>query len=388
MSMNGHKRVVSGLALAMVLAAAMLAPGCLTGPESQPAPTFSMKVIGGRQTASAGDNLTFIVLVKNNQPLTDSAALTVSFMPAGWAVSLSNATLEFTSRGYRSVFVTVNTTAGSPPGSYEVKLRATSALKSSNTGSATLKTRLVVATRTTDVVSFGNNLQVDYIGYLSDHTVFDTSVREVGSQLAIPKAPMFQSPVENQYQPLAFQQGKGQMIKGFDSGVLGMQVGQSRTLRIEPKDGYGIFETVRIDLTESFPMMRNITPLCFTQTYGEEAELNKVVVEPFWGWQVHVLAVSVGAVTVLTLPEPNQVSMPYGWESKVIEVNGSADGGAGRITVRHYPAAGVNATYHAMPAQLTAMTSSYAELTYNKGATTNALALEVLYFSVKIVSLM
>jgi len=376
------------LALAMVLAAAVLAPGCLTGPEAQPTPTFSMKVIGGRQTASAGDNLTFIVLMKNNQPAPDTAAVAVSFMPAGWAVSLSNTTFEFTSLGYRAVYVIVNTTAGSPPGSYEVKLRASSALKSSNTGSATLKVKLVTATRTTDIVSYGNNLQVDYIGYLSDYTVFDTSVREVGSQLAIPKAPMFQSPVENQYQPLAFQQGQGQMIKGFDSGVLGMQVGQSRTLRIEPKDGYGLFETVRINLTESFPMVRNISPLCFTETFGEEPEPNKVVVEPFWGWQVHVLAVSPTAVTVLTLPEPNQVSTPYGWESKVIEVNGTADGGDGRITVRHYPAAGVNATYRAMPAQLTAMTSSYVELTYNIGATKNALALEVLYFSVKIVSLM
>lgn len=30
-----------------------------------------------------------------------------------------------------------------------------------------------------------------------------------------------------------------QMIKGFDLGVTGLAVGQKRSVKVEPKDGYG-----------------------------------------------------------------------------------------------------------------------------------------------------
>jgi peptidylprolyl isomerase len=40
-------------------------------------------------------------------------------------------------------------------------------------------------------------------------------------------------------EPLEFTVGAGQMIKGFDSALPGMNVGDKKTIRIEPKDGYG-----------------------------------------------------------------------------------------------------------------------------------------------------
>jgi hypothetical protein len=126
--------------------------------------------------------------------------------------------------------------------------------------------------------------------------------------------------------------------------------------------------------------------LNFTSAYGEEPVLNKVVTEPYWDWQVHVLAQDSDNVTVLTLPRTDQVSRPYGWDTKVLSINGSADGGAGRITVRHYPTAGVNATYQGSAAKITSMTSSIVELTYNT-ASSNPLATRVLFFSVRIVSI-
>lgn len=38
---------------------------------------------------------------------------------------------------------------------------------------------------------------------------------------------------------LTFQVGSGQMIAGFDSGVVGMQVGEKKKIEIAPEDGYG-----------------------------------------------------------------------------------------------------------------------------------------------------
>jgi peptidylprolyl isomerase len=39
--------------------------------------------------------------------------------------------------------------------------------------------------------------------------------------------------------PLEFTVGAGQMIRGFDSALPGMNVGEKKTIRIEPKDAYG-----------------------------------------------------------------------------------------------------------------------------------------------------
>ena len=384
MSLKISKRTCLSLAAAAALVCVAMASGCLNGNQVQPVPAFSMKVIGGAQKAAAGDNLTFIVKMTNNRAEPDNATLSVSLMPADWSVTLSNATYEFTSKGIRALFVCVTIPPNTPARSYDVKIRATSGAKASATGSAVIHVQVVTPGR--DIVEAGSNVKVDYTGYLSDFSVFDSSVKAVGSDLGIPKSAQFNAPTDNAYSPLGFQVGKGQMIKGFDAGVMGMMKGQSRTIRVEPVDGYGMFSTVNINITETFPMVHNISLANFTSTYGEEPVLNKVVTEPYWGWRVHVLAITPEHVTLLTLPLADQISQPYGWDSKVLDINGTADGGAGRITVRHYPTAGVNATYKGSAARIASMSSTIVELSYNT-ASSNPLATQVLFFSVRIVSI-
>jgi peptidylprolyl isomerase len=59
---------------------------------------------------------------------------------------------------------------------------------------------------------------VHYTGRLTDGTQFDSSVGR---------------------EPLEFTVGAGQMIKGFDTGVRGMAVGEKKTIEIAPQDAYG-----------------------------------------------------------------------------------------------------------------------------------------------------
>ena len=61
---------------------------------------------------------------------------------------------------------------------------------------------------------------VDYTGKLQDGTVFDSSQR-IGQE------------------PLRFTLGVGQVIDGWDQGVIGMKVGGQRKLIIPPELGYG-----------------------------------------------------------------------------------------------------------------------------------------------------
>lgn len=68
-------------------------------------------------------------------------------------------------------------------------------------------------------IKSGQTAEVHYVGKLTNGTTFDASK---------PRGSTF-----------AFTLGAGQVIKGWDQGVLGMKVGEVRTLTIPPELGYG-----------------------------------------------------------------------------------------------------------------------------------------------------
>jgi peptidylprolyl isomerase len=65
----------------------------------------------------------------------------------------------------------------------------------------------------------GDTITVNYVGKLENGTVFDASANHGG--------------------PFSFTLGAGQVIKGWDQGLLGMKVGGKRTLVIPPELAYG-----------------------------------------------------------------------------------------------------------------------------------------------------
>lgn len=69
-----------------------------------------------------------------------------------------------------------------------------------------------------DTADDGDLVEVHYRGTLDDGTEFDSSEGR---------------------DPLSFTVGSGEVIAGFDDAVRGLEVGESRTVRIEPADAYG-----------------------------------------------------------------------------------------------------------------------------------------------------
>lgn len=65
----------------------------------------------------------------------------------------------------------------------------------------------------------GQSVTVQYTGWLTDGTKFDSS--------------------RDRNQPFTFALGRGQVIKGWDEGVAGMRVGGQRRLVIPSDLGYG-----------------------------------------------------------------------------------------------------------------------------------------------------
>ncbi len=89
------------------------------------------------------------------------------------------------------------------------------------------------------MVKSGNTVSVHYKGTLNDGTVFDSSEGR---------------------EPLQFQAGSGMVIKGFDEGVMGMVIGEKKSIHIAVEDAYGpaseemLFRFDRADIPGDIPL--------------------------------------------------------------------------------------------------------------------------------------
>ena len=72
----------------------------------------------------------------------------------------------------------------------------------------------------------GNHVRVHYTGWLYDPTAKNSRGKKFDSS-------------KDRGDPFSFGLGGGQVIRGWDEGVQGMQVGGTRVLRIPPELGYG-----------------------------------------------------------------------------------------------------------------------------------------------------
>lgn len=70
-----------------------------------------------------------------------------------------------------------------------------------------------------NIIKKGSKVKVDYVGTLEDGTVFDASKKH--GKL------------------LEFEAGSGQVIKGFDDAVLGMNLDEEKEITLQPEEAYG-----------------------------------------------------------------------------------------------------------------------------------------------------
>lgn len=93
-----------------------------------------------------------------------------------------------------------------------------------------------------NMVKNGDTIKIHYKGTLADGTIFDTS---------------------EQREPLEFEVGSGMVIKGFDDGVMGMAIGDKKTIHIPAAEAYGeenpqmIFEVNRTEIPANIPLELN-----------------------------------------------------------------------------------------------------------------------------------
>lgn len=78
-------------------------------------------------------------------------------------------------------------------------------------------------TPTGEVAKTGDIVSMNYTGWLENGTAFDSNV----------------DPKFKHVEPFVFTLGAGQVIAGWDKEIVGMKVGERKTLKIPPADAYG-----------------------------------------------------------------------------------------------------------------------------------------------------
>ncbi|OGR17821.1 MAG: peptidylprolyl isomerase [Desulfobacterales bacterium GWB2_56_26] len=100
----------------------------------------------------------------------------------------------------------------------------------------------------------GDKVTVHYTGKLADGSIFDSTVGE---------------------EPLVFTLGEGDIIDGFEEGVLSMIVGEKKTITLPPEKAYGERDeenVIEVPLSEM--------PADFDFEVGDELELTNEDDEP------------------------------------------------------------------------------------------------------------
>jgi FKBP-type peptidyl-prolyl cis-trans isomerase 2 len=191
-----------------------------------------------------------------------------------------------------------------------------------------------------DMAQPGDTVEVDYIGYFEDGRVFDTTIEEVAEDDAgYPKALSFEDRLS--YRPLVLQIGATErpVIPGFEEGIIGMRVGEVRVIEIPPEKAYGPSDPSQIEVRPLFvelTQFETLTVSDFEKRFERTPVDGMILREPFWGWNVTVVALDSDFVTIMHLAEEGMLVEPYGaWQARVAEVDSSANEGLGRIAVLH-----------------------------------------------------
>jgi FKBP-type peptidyl-prolyl cis-trans isomerase SlpA len=105
-----------------------------------------------------------------------------------------------------------------------------------------------------------STVKVHYTGKFEDGEIFDSSI-ETGRE------------------PLEAKLGQGQLIRGFEDGLIGMEVGDTKRIEIEPIDAYGDINEMFITEVPLNMVPSNVEVGVTLQASGPNGNFNVIVKE-------------------------------------------------------------------------------------------------------------
>jgi FKBP-type peptidyl-prolyl cis-trans isomerase 2 len=205
-------------------------------------------------------------------------------------------------------------------------------------------------------VQVGDNVTVNYIGTFGSGAesgrVFDTSIYSVYvDNVTYPKSlffPYTHGGSPSNYTALGVHVGPNapsytigsisfvSVVPGFWQGLLGLPVGETRTISVSPSLGYGPADPscfVTKDLTYTMPVYTALNLTAFQTAYPNvTASPGVEFPDPQYGWPVLVLSSNGVTVSIENLPTVGERSDPSGWPVVVSQISGTPNG-SGKITL-------------------------------------------------------
>ncbi|MDP3105881.1 MAG: FKBP-type peptidyl-prolyl cis-trans isomerase [Candidatus Methanoperedens sp.] len=170
-------------------------------------------------------------------------------------------------------------------------------------------------------VKTGDNISVDYTGSFLDGKVFDTSLENMAkeNQLFDP---------QREYKPLQFTVGKMEVIKGMDAGVIGMKVGDSKTLTILPENAYGMSNPEMIEaypiiqvVPTVFPRIIEVPINQFEATFVPEHKKGDVVTIPNSKMNLTIVNITSNVTLSYNFKIEEQIPSDAPWNQTVVKID-------------------------------------------------------------------
>ena len=191
-----------------------------------------------QKPATPGDPVTFAVVLKNEGNTRDAVALAAA-VPAGWSCQIRYVDDVIPAGTARVAFLTLTPTADAPEGPAEIDLESRSAWEGAASGSD----GIVVDVRASlgPQVQSGDNVRANYVGFLPDGRLFDTSMQRVATDPDMPKFAThggFRPRADGEYNTFDFEVGGPGVIGGFSQLALTARAGEIVTSYIESQHAY------------------------------------------------------------------------------------------------------------------------------------------------------
>jgi len=129
------------------------------------------------------------------------------------------------------------------------------------------------------IIEEGDQVLVDYTGKLENGEVFDTTYRDIADDNSTKKAESFQK--KYKYDPLkinSVEYAEVELLKAFEEQLLGMGVGEEKTIKLTPEEAYGDYKEEKVKhikivdevlIEETVMKERDIPEKEFKEKYGE-----------------------------------------------------------------------------------------------------------------------
>ncbi len=200
----------------------------------------------------------------------------------------------------------------------------------------------------------GDIVQIAYVGMLENGSVFDSG-------------------------NYTFRTGSGEVIEGVDKAVIGMKIGEKKTVTLSPEEAYGYYDpnnVIVIPLVQELNQTVNTTRELFKLTFEEDPEPGKLYELRGMEWPVRVLSVQNETVTVRHEPEDGMI---FDMKDNVGEVYGTSSVTLreGKIILTSHPIEGKTVTTVMGEGRITEVNETHMKMDFNHKLAGKTLVFEI-----------